>query len=159
MKTWNIRDYGACFSDRLQTEKIQKAIDDCFLAGGGRVVVPCGVYMTGGIRLRSRVELYLESGAILRGSRDPEDYFGYVNDKLEPVTIEPIGNTPKTGPRLGSRRATVTSLPIRDRPSASPIVVVVLPSPAGVGVIAVTRISFPGFRSVSSIRAGSILAL
>jgi len=97
MQTYNIRDYGACTSDKLQTAKIQKAIDDCFLAGGGRVVVPCGVYLTGSIRLRSRVELYLESGAILKGSRNPEDYFGYVDDKLEPVTIEPIGNTSATG--------------------------------------------------------------
>ncbi|MBR2896745.1 MAG: glycoside hydrolase family 28 protein, partial [Oscillospiraceae bacterium] len=82
MQTYNIRDYGACTSDKLQTAKIQTAIDDCFLAGGGRVVVPCGVYLTGSIRLRSRVELYLESGAILKGSRNPEDYFGYVDDKL-----------------------------------------------------------------------------
>ena len=96
-KTWNICDYSACFSDQLQTEKIQKAIDDCFLAGGGRVVVPCGVYVTGSIRLCSHVELYLETGAILKGSRNPEDYFGYREDKLEPVTIEEVGNTPQTG--------------------------------------------------------------
>ena len=104
MKEWNIRDYGAICSDRLQTEKIQKAIDDCFLAGGGRVVVPCGVYYTGGLRLRSRVELYLETGAILRGSRDPEDYNAWQSDALEPVEIEPIGDTPST-----SRSAVSTS--------------------------------------------------
>ena len=34
MKIFNIRDYGAKTCDRLQTEHIQKAIDDCFLAGG-----------------------------------------------------------------------------------------------------------------------------
>ncbi len=96
MKIFNILDYGAHYSDVPQTEKIQKAIDDCFLAGGGRVLVPAGVYLTGGIRLRSCVELYLESGAILKGSRDPEDYFGYTKDTLEPVEMEPIGTTPKT---------------------------------------------------------------
>ncbi len=96
-KVWNICDYGACFSDQLQTGKIQKAIDDCFLAGGGRVLVPGGVYITGSLRIRSRVELYLESGAILKGSRNPEDYFGYREDKLEPVTVEEVGKTPKTG--------------------------------------------------------------
>ena len=96
-KVWNICDYGACFSDQLQTGKIQKAIDDCFLAGGGRVLIPCGVYVTGSLRIRSHVELYLESGAILKGSRNPEDYFGYREDKLEPVTIEEVGKTPKTG--------------------------------------------------------------
>lgn len=96
MKVFNIVDYGARYSDVPQTENIQKAIDDCFLAGGGRVVIPCGVFLTGGLRIRSGVELYLESGAILKGSRDPEDYFGYMKDTLEPIEIEEIGNTPKT---------------------------------------------------------------
>ena len=38
-------------------------------------------------------------------------------------------------------------LPIRFNPSPSPTVVVVLPSPAGVGLIAVTRINLPFGRS------------
>ena len=88
MKIFNIRDYGAKTCDRLQTKPIQEAIDDCFLAGGGRVVIPCGVFVTGGIRLRSNVELYLEAGAILRGVRKREEYFGYREDKIEPVTME-----------------------------------------------------------------------
>ena len=49
--------------------------------------------------------------------------------------------TPNTGPRDGSRSATITFLPSFCIPSARPTVVVVLPSPAGVGLIAVTRIS------------------
>ena len=51
--------------------------------------------------------------------------------------------TPKTGPSEGSRRATITFLPSLCIPSARPTVVVVFPSPAGVGLIAVTRINFP----------------
>ena len=97
VKTFHITDYGAKICDRLQTSAIQKAIDDCFLAGGGRVVIPCGIFLTGGIRIRSGVQLYLESGAILKGSRDPEDYLGYLEDRVEPVEIEEIGDTPKTG--------------------------------------------------------------
>ena len=91
MKIFNIRDYGAKICDTLQTPIIQKANDDCFLAGGGRVVIPCGVYVTGGLRIRSNVELYLETGAILKGSRNATDYFGYRDDKLEPVTLEEVG--------------------------------------------------------------------
>ena len=87
MKIFNILDYGAKICDTLQTEIIQKAIDDCFLAGGGRVVIPCGVYATGGLRIRSGVELYLETGAILKGSRKAEDYFGYRDDKIEPLEV------------------------------------------------------------------------
>ena len=67
MKIFNIRDFGAKICDALQTVPIQSAIDACFLAGGGRVVIPCGVFITGGIRLRSNVELYLETGAIVKG--------------------------------------------------------------------------------------------
>jgi len=92
MKTVNILDYGAIVSDLLQTAKIQKAIDDCFLAGGGKVIVPCGVFRVGCIRLRSNVALYLESGAILEGSRNPDDYFSYLEDELEPICNENPNN-------------------------------------------------------------------
>ncbi len=50
---------------------------------------------------------------------------------------------PKHGPRLGSRKHTRDCLPKRFKPSLNPTEVVVLPSPAGVGVIAVTRINLP----------------
>ena len=98
MKVFNIKEYGAKFCDRLQTEKIQKAIDDCFLSGGGRVLIPCGVYLTGGFRLRSNVELYLEAGAIIKGSRDPEDYFAWKKDEIEPIEINDSLNSPSTNP-------------------------------------------------------------
>ena len=41
---YRITDYGAVVSDALQTEAIQKAIDTCFLAGGGRVIIPAGIF-------------------------------------------------------------------------------------------------------------------
>ncbi len=88
MHVFTITDFGAVTSDFLQTKAIQNAIDACFLAGGGRVVVPCGIFVTGGIRLRSNVELYLESGAILRGSENPDDYNDFWNDTIEPVKDE-----------------------------------------------------------------------
>ncbi len=53
---------------------IRKAIDACVRAGGGRVVVPAGEFLTAPIRLRSRVELHVPSGATLRFSRDPARY-------------------------------------------------------------------------------------
>lgn len=88
MNTYNILDFGARVCDRLQTTEIQKAIDTCFLRGGGRVVVPAGIFRTGGLRIRSNVELYLQSGAVLEGSTDPEDYTGYLQDQIEPI-VEP----------------------------------------------------------------------
>src|SRR5271154_6721609 len=50
---------------------------------------------------------------------------------------------PKLGPSEGSRRQMIVFLPMRLSASPRPMVVVVLPSPAGVGLIAVTRMSFP----------------
>ncbi len=98
MKIFNICDYGAKVCDKLQTKEIQSAIDACFLAGGGRVVIPSGIYLTGGIRLRSNIQLYLEAGAILKGSRNPEDYYAWTEDTLEPVAMEEIDpSDPKKG--------------------------------------------------------------
>ena len=56
---------------------------------------------------------------------------------------------PKVGPIEGSLRAPTTFLPSLPSPWMSPIVVTVFPSPAGVGVIAVTTTSFPSFLSLS----------
>ena len=67
---------------------------------------------------------------------------------------------PKTGPREGSRRQIIASLPMRRRPSPRPTVVVVLPSPAGVGLMAVTRMRWePGRSGSESSQALDTLAL
>jgi len=68
--------------------------------------------------------------------------------------------TPNTGPSDGSRMATIERLPSFRRPSARPIVVVDFPSPAGVGVIAVTSTSAPSGRPLTrSITSQRIFAL
>lgn len=94
MKKYNISDFGALSDGTLQTKKIQRAIDECFLSGGGIVIIPCGEYLTGGIRLRSNVTLYLKSGAVLKASRNPDDYFSYKNDKIEPLPDDKITDAP-----------------------------------------------------------------
>ena len=94
MKEFNVKDFGALADGTLQTEKIQSAIDACFIEGGGKVIIPEGEFLTGGIRLRSNITLYLKSGAILKGSRNPEDYFGYINDKIEPLSESEITDAP-----------------------------------------------------------------
>lgn len=53
---------------------IQAAIDRCAEAGGGRVTVPPGEYVSGALWLRSHVELHLEAGAVLKISREPTDW-------------------------------------------------------------------------------------
>jgi len=56
------------------TAAIAAAIEACVAAGGGRVLIPEGTFLTGAIRLRSRVELHLVAGATLLFSTDPHQY-------------------------------------------------------------------------------------
>ena len=58
----------------LATAAIARAIAACAQAGGGRVVVPPGRFLTGAIHLRSNVELHLARGATLLFSTDPAHY-------------------------------------------------------------------------------------
>ena len=66
---------------------------------------------------------------------------------------------PNTGPSDGSRSTTVVFLPMRLRPSVRPTDTVVLPSPGGVGVIAVTSTSLAFSTLAGSIRSSGSLAL
>lgn len=52
---------------------IQRALDAAHAAGGGRVVVPAGRFLTGSLVLRSNVTLHLDAGAWLVASLDPSD--------------------------------------------------------------------------------------
>ncbi len=68
-KIFDITAYGAKGDGTtLNTTAIQNAIDACHEAGGGTVLVPSGVFVSGSLRLKSRVALRLEKDAILRGS-------------------------------------------------------------------------------------------
>ncbi|NLX97408.1 MAG: glycoside hydrolase family 28 protein [Rhodopirellula sp.] len=72
---FNIRDYGAR-GDRQtnDAQAIQSAVDACHTAGGGTVYFPPGDYLSGMIRLKSRVTLRLENGATLWASPNESDY-------------------------------------------------------------------------------------
>jgi polygalacturonase len=74
-QSFNIVNFGAQSGGRiLNTRSLQNAIDHAFEAGGGTVLVPPGIFLAGGLVLRSRVTLYLQAGAVLRGSTDVNDY-------------------------------------------------------------------------------------
>ena len=64
-------------SNVLMTDSIQAAIDRCAAAGGGIVRFNEGIYLTGGIQLKSNVTLHLEKGVVLQGS---DKYTDYMND-------------------------------------------------------------------------------
>ena len=58
----------------LCSTQLQQAIDSISENGGGRLTLTRGTYLSGGLMLRSGVELHLEDGAILLGSTNPYDY-------------------------------------------------------------------------------------
>lgn len=60
------------------TEAFKKAIDACNKAGGGRVVVSEGVFLTGAIHLKSNVNLYVSDKATIKFSTDPNKYLPVV---------------------------------------------------------------------------------
>ncbi|HEV3215256.1 MAG TPA: glycoside hydrolase family 28 protein [Vicinamibacterales bacterium] len=59
---------------RDNTDAFRDAIAACSRAGGGRVVVPEGEFLTGAIRLLTNVALHVEAGATIRFMRDPAKY-------------------------------------------------------------------------------------
>jgi polygalacturonase len=72
---YDVRAYGAVGDGAtLTTAAIQKTVDACAAEGGGKVVIPAGRYISGPIFLKSRVEVELESGAVLLGSTNIADY-------------------------------------------------------------------------------------
>lgn len=80
--TVNIKKYGAKGDGKtLNTQAINKAIETCADQGGGTVVIPSGTFLTGTIHLKSHVSLYLEKGAVIRGSPDLNLYQPYIPTK------------------------------------------------------------------------------
>lgn len=76
-KVFNITASGAIADSKTNnTAAIQRAIDSAAEAGGGRVLVPAGKFVTGVITLRSNVELHIAEGATLLGSTKRTDYGG-----------------------------------------------------------------------------------
>ena len=83
-----ITDFGAV-GDGLAdcTTAIANAIAAANAAGGGRVIVPPGVFMTGPVHLESRIDLHVEKGATLYFIPEPELYLPEVFTRWEGVEL------------------------------------------------------------------------
>lgn len=89
-KQFNVIDFGAVSGvESAQTKAIQRALDTCFLAGGGEVIIPAGMsFVTGDVRIRSNTTLHLMENAVLLGSLRVEDYENINSDTVEPLPKE-----------------------------------------------------------------------
>jgi len=75
-RSFSIVDYGATGDGiTLNTAAFQKTISACSAAGGGRVVIPSGKWLTGPIELNNHVDLHLEAGAAVLFTSDHSLYF------------------------------------------------------------------------------------
>lgn len=72
--------------ETVNTEALQRAIDDC--APDQAVYFPEGVYMTGSLNLHSDMELYLDKGAVLKGTAEPDDYLPRRWSRFEGTEME-----------------------------------------------------------------------
>lgn len=71
----NIVDFGGVGDGReLNTASFGKAIDALAAKGGGTLVVPAGIWLTGPIVLKSNINLHLEDKAIILFSEDKSLY-------------------------------------------------------------------------------------
>lgn len=81
-QTFNVKNYGATGKGKsIDSKAIQKAIDACSKAGGGKVIVPAGIYLSATIVLKENVTLHLEKDALILGTTDYKAY-----DNLDPFT-------------------------------------------------------------------------
>jgi hypothetical protein len=80
-KEYIITDFGAVNDGMtLNSKAIQSAINKAHEDGGGKVIIPSGIFLSGTLALKSNVELSLEKGAILLGSIDINDYYRIESD-------------------------------------------------------------------------------
>lgn len=82
--TFNVKDYGAVADGKTNNSKaFAEAITACNEAGGGRVLIPKGTYLTGPIHLKSNVDFHLEEGTEILFSKETKDYLPLVHTSYE----------------------------------------------------------------------------
>lgn len=93
MKTWNVKlpeipekqypitEYGAVSNGKVSnTKAIDMAIRAASEAGGGTVVIPAGIWLTGPIELKSNIRLHACRGAVVLFDKNPEEYPVFLAD-------------------------------------------------------------------------------
>ena len=85
-KSFDITCYGAVGDSVTDcTEAFRSAIIECSITGGGKVVVPEGIFLTGQIHLLSNVNLVVTEKAVIKFSTNPNKYLPEVFTRWEGV--------------------------------------------------------------------------
>ncbi|WPO78114.1 glycoside hydrolase family 28 protein [Flavobacterium sp. KACC 22761] len=73
--TVNLKDFGAVSGGYvLNTKAFADAIDALSKKGGGKLIIPPGIWLTGPIILKSNIELHAETGSLIKFSTDKKLY-------------------------------------------------------------------------------------
>ncbi len=96
---FRITEFGADGGgETLNTKAIQSAIDAAYDQGGGTVVIPEGVFVSGALFLKPGVNLHLDEDAVLQCSTDMENFpeqrtriEGHFEEKFNPALINADG--------------------------------------------------------------------
>ena len=92
-RTFTITDFGAIGDGQtLNTVAFARTIEACTDAGGGRVLVPAGLWLTGPVEMKSNIDLHLSQGAVILFSPDIKNY------PLKKTTFEGIESVRCTSP-------------------------------------------------------------
>ena len=87
-RDFDITQYGARGDGTTDcTAAFRAAIDACHAAGGGRVVVPAGRFLSGAIHLKSHVNLHVTKDATIAFSTDPNAYLPAVFTRWEGMEL------------------------------------------------------------------------
>jgi hypothetical protein len=74
-KKYTITDFGVSKdSTKIQTTAIQKVIDKASANGGGVIVIPKGVFLSGALFFKPKTALYVSEGGVLKGSDNIADF-------------------------------------------------------------------------------------
>lgn len=105
-REYNIKDFGAVNGGmESNTGAINAAVTKANADGGGKVIVPAGIWLTGPIELKSNIDLHLENGAVLLFDKNEKEYPLYMSDfegmecirAKSPITAENASNIAITG--------------------------------------------------------------
>ncbi|MBV8859580.1 MAG: glycoside hydrolase family 28 protein [Acidobacteria bacterium] len=92
-RDFDVTKYGAKGDGKVDcTDAFRKAVAACNKAGGGRVVVPAGTFLTGPIHLLSNVNLQVSEGATVKFVQDPKAYLPAVYTRWEGMEL--LGYSP-----------------------------------------------------------------
>jgi polygalacturonase len=97
-KVFDVRQYGAAGDGKtLDTAAIQQALDECGRAGGGRVRLSAGTYLSKPIFLRANTTLQLDGGALLQARDEPADFLDANRATLALVNARGLTNITISG--------------------------------------------------------------